>query len=99
MASIPTIDDIKVILIEAWNRAPRKQPLTLEDLGDDVALFDFDDSGRTSLDLDSLDALEVSSMLEDRYDVFVPFDIDMERISTPRAIHEFLLELLKEKSR
>lgn len=93
----PKLSEIKDILAEAYGRTGRRdQELHPEDVGDDDFLFDYDQTGRESLEFDSLDALEVAAMLEERYGVIFPYDIDPERISTPRRIVDFVSELMAE---
>lgn len=91
----PSLSEIKAILAEAYGLTGRRdKELRAEDVEDDVFLFDYDQTGRESLEFDSLDALEVAAMLEDRYGVAFPYEIDPERISTPRRIVEFVSELM-----
>lgn len=91
----PDLAEIKAILVEAYSlTGPGDRELHLEDIGDDDFLFDYDQTGRQSLEFDSLSALEVAAMLEDRYGVMFPYDLDPERISTPRRILDFISELI-----
>jgi acyl carrier protein len=91
----PSIEDVKKILAEVYNRGNRERVLEPYEIGDDTLLFDYEGTGSENLELDSLDALEASACLEDEYGIILPDDIDPARISSPRAITALVCELLK----
>ena len=95
----PTLDDVKAVLAEACGFSGDRESgeLLAEDIDDDAVLFDYDNSGRESLEFDSLDALEAAAMLEDRFGIQFPFEIDPKRIATPKRILEFVRELMGEQ--
>lgn len=85
------IELVKQILADAYNGTGRREmPLDPESLRDDELLFDFDGSGRESLEFDSLDALEVAASLEDRFQIQLPAEIDLADLATPRGIVDML---------
>jgi acyl carrier protein len=83
---------VKELLADAYNSTGRReQALDASELRDDDALFDFDGSGRPSLEFDSLDALEVAARLEDRFQISLPEEIDLSDLGTPVRIAAMLV--------
>lgn len=60
--------------------ADRGVAVTRSEIEPDTPLFDFDDSGASSLDLDSMDALDLISVLEERFAVSLPDDVDFDSV-------------------
>ncbi len=94
MNKLDLLNEIKQLLAEAYNSTGRRdQILDSSTLEDDAALFDFDDTGRPSLEFDSLDALEVAAQLEDKYGIALPDDIDIGDLATPARIAAMLVRV------
>jgi len=93
-----TIAEIKQILCDVHNRT-HDRALRPRDIEDDDLLYDLEGTGATAhLDFDSLDGLEVTAFLEDRYGVIAPSEIDPRDLSTPRSITDFVARLIRERT-
>ncbi len=65
---------------------------------DDQPLFSDEESpAENSLELDSLDGVELALAIEEEYNLGTPEDVDMKRFRTVDDIVEFVTELLAEK--
>ena len=68
------------------------------EVGDDQPLFsDEENPAENSLELDSLDAVELALAIEEEYNLGTPEEVDMKRFRTVDDIVEFVTELLAEK--
>ncbi|MBI1886001.1 MAG: hypothetical protein HYS09_06785 [Chloroflexi bacterium] len=66
------------------------------DIADDQPLFsDEDEVVDNSLDLDSLDAVELALAIEEEYKLETPEDIDIRRFRTVNDIVDFVVELIE----
>jgi acyl carrier protein len=77
---------VRELIVRTFNRPGRERSLTFEDVAEHTPLFDYDRSGRESLELDSLDALEMISAVEDEFGIEIPVDLDLEEVSTAGRI-------------
>ena len=87
------MQDIKNIIVTVYNLS-HEGTLRPEDITDDQLLFDYDQSGAENLELDSLDALEVAAIVEEQYDLTLPYEIEPADISTPRRAFDYLSQLV-----
>ena len=68
-----------------------------EEVGDARPLFSEDgEDAEDSLELDSLDAVELALALETEFNLGVPEDLDIKRFRTVDEIVEFVIDLLSQ---
>lgn len=60
----------------------RGEDVAAKDLAESTLLWDAGDGGAVSLGLDSLDALDLITSLEERFEVSLPEEVDFETIRT-----------------
>lgn len=77
-------------------RSPREQSLSWQEIDSDFPLYNLDDA-EESLGLDSLDAVEIATELEEAFDVVLPTEIDPENVQTVRLVMTLLERLLAEQ--
>lgn len=96
--SSPAIDPqrVKEIIATVYMRTPRERPIAWSDIGDDQALYPLDE-GEASLGLDSLDAVEIATELEEEFDVVLPAEIDPVELHTVRQVTELLQRYMSEQ--
>lgn len=87
---------VKEIIASVYMRAPRERELTWRDIGDDDALYSMGE-GEESLGLDSLDAVEIATELEEEFDVVLPAEIDPTELRTVRQVISLLERYLAEQ--
>lgn len=87
---------VKEIIASVYMRAPRERELTWRDIGDDDALYAMEE-GEVSLGLDSLDAVEIATELEEEFDVVLPAEIDPTELQTVRQVMSLLKRYLAEQ--
>ena len=87
---------VKEIIAAVYMRSPRERPLSWEQLDNDLALYS-DDEAAESLGLDSLDAVEIATELEEEYDLVLPTEIDPLQMRTVRDVVALLERLLAEQ--
>ncbi len=87
---------VKEIIAAVYMRSPREQSLTWQQIDNDRPLYDLDDS-EESLGLDSLDAVEIATELEEAFDVVLPTEIDPATVQTVRQVVTLLERLLAEQ--
>ena len=87
---------VKDIIAEIWRESPAGQDGTWQDPADDVPLYSLAED-EESLGLDSLDALEIAMVVEERFDVVLPTEIEPADIRTVRQIVELLNRLIGEQ--
>ena len=87
---------VKEIIAEIWRESPAGTGGAWQELADDVPLYSLEED-EESLGLDSLDALEIAMVVEERFDVVLPTEIEPEDIRTVRQIVELLNKLIREQ--
>ena len=86
----------KEIIAEIWRESPAGKDGTWQEIADDVPLYALEE-GEESLGLDSLDALEIAMVVEEKFDVVLPTEIEPADIRTVRQVVELLNRLLAEQ--
>ena len=97
--AVPAVDEqrVKEIIVAVYARSPERQhPLRADELHGDTALYS-EDEQEPSLGLDSLDAVEIATELEEAFDVVLPAEIDPAELRTVRQVVELLERLLAEQ--
>ncbi len=96
--SARAIDERRVreIIAAVYERSPRGGSLSWEDLDDDSPLYSMEE-GEASLGLDSLDAVEIATELEEAFDLVLPAEIDPATLRTVRQVVEQLERLAQEQ--
>ena len=94
----PTIDEqrVKEIIADVYNRSARERELDWQQIADEEPLYSADE-GAESLGLDSLDAVEIATELEEAFDVVMPMEIDPSDLLTVRQVVSMLERLVKEQ--
>jgi acyl carrier protein len=94
----PTIDRqlVKQVIADVYNSSSREQELDWAKIGDDEPLYSASE-GMESLGLDSLDAVEIATELEEAFDVVMPMEIDPSDLLTVRQVVAMLERLVKEQ--
>jgi acyl carrier protein len=87
---------VKEIIAAVYMRAPREGPLSWREIESDRPLYGATD-GLESLRLDSLDAVEIATELEDAFDLVLPDEIDPAEFRTVRDVVALLERLLAEQ--
>ena len=87
---------VKEIIAAVYMRSPRERPVSWEQLDNDLALYS-DDEAAESLGLDSLDAVEIATELEEEYDLVLPTEIDPLQMRTVRHVIALLGRLVTEQ--
>lgn len=94
----PTIDEqrVKEIIAEVYNRSARERELDWSQIGADEPLYSASEEMQ-SLGLDSLDAVEIATELEEAFDVVMPVEIDPSDLLTVRQVVAMLGRLVQEQ--
>ena len=87
---------VKEIIADVYMRTPRELPLTWQGIGSDDPLYSLDE-GEESLGLDSLDAVEIATELEEAFDLVLPTEIDPADLRTVDQVMALLKQLLSEQ--
>lgn len=87
---------VKEIIADVYMRTPREFPLTWQEIGSDHPLYSLDE-GEESLGLDSLDAVEIATELEEAFDLVLPTEIDPADLRTVNQVMALLKQLLSEQ--
>lgn len=87
---------VKRIIAEVYRRTPRERELSWQELPSDLPLYALAE-GEESLGLDSLDAVEIATELEEAFDLVLPNEIDPGELRTVRDLVAFLEQLLAEQ--
>jgi acyl carrier protein len=87
---------VKEVIAAVYMRSPRERPLDWREIDSDFPLYSMDESGE-SLGLDSLDAVEIATELEEVFDVVMPTEIDPVDLRTVRQVMSLLERLLAEQ--
>ncbi len=95
---MPLVDAhrVKQIITGVYERSPHGGNLATAELGDDEPLYSLEPD-EPSLGLDSLDAVEIATELEEAFDVVMPAEIDPAELRTVRQVVEMLERLLREQ--
>ncbi len=96
--STPALSEqrVKEIIADVYMRSPRDRSLSWQEIDSDFPLSSLDE-GEESLGLDSLDAVEIATELEEAFDLVLPAEINPTEIRTVRAMMTLLERLLKEQ--
>ena len=89
---------IKEIIASVYMRSPRDRGLSWQDIGDDDPLYSMAED-EESLGLDSLDAVEIATELEEEFDVVLPAEIDPLELQTVRQVKALLVRYVAEQHR
>ena len=87
---------VKEIISAVAMRSPREKPLRWQDIGADLPLYSMDEA-EESLGLDSLDAVEIATELEEAFDLLLPTEIDPADLHTVRDVMALLERLFEEQ--
>jgi acyl carrier protein len=87
---------VREIIAAVYSRSPEGHTLSWEELQDDSALYSVE-AGEESLGLDSLDAVEIATELEEAFDVVMPAEIDPATLHTVRQVVAELQRLVDEQ--
>ena len=92
----PSVQRVKEIIAAVYQRSPRDRTLTWQEIDDDLALYSLEE-GEPSLGLDSLDAVEIATELEEAFDLVMPPEIDPAELQTVRQVMAYLERLVAEQ--
>jgi acyl carrier protein len=87
---------VKEIIASVYMRSPREREISWRDLESDTVLYSLEE-GEESLGLDSLDAVEIATELEEAFDLVLPTEIDPAELRTVRQVMEVLARLSDEQ--
>ncbi len=87
---------VKEVIAAVYMRSPREHPLDWQQIDSDFPLYSMDEA-EESLGLDSLDAVEIATELEEVFDVVMPTEIDPADLRTVREVMALLERLLLEQ--
>ena len=87
---------VKEVIAAVYARSPRERPLDWHEIDSDFPLYSMDES-EESLGLDSLDAVEIATELEEEFDVVLPTEIGPADLHTVRQVMSLLERLLSEQ--
>lgn len=93
---LPSEQTVKEIIAGVYMRSPRDAPLAWQDIDSDRPLYDVAD-GEDFLGLDSLDAVEIATELEEKFDVVLPTEINPTEVLTVNQVVKLLGRLLDEQ--
>ncbi len=92
----PSEQSVKEIIATVYMRSPRDTTLAWQEIDSERSLYNLDD-GEDSLGLDSLDAVEIATELEEAFDVVLPTEINPAEVRTVRQVVTLLERLLTEQ--
>lgn len=90
-------DRVKQIIADVYLRTPRERPLDWQEIDADLPLYSLGEDDGESLGLDSLDAVEIATELEEAFDVVLPAEIDPKEVRTVRQVISLLEKVLAEQ--
>lgn len=93
---LPDERRVKEIIAAVYARSPRDRSLAWEEIDSDFPLSSLDDT-EESLGLDSLDAVEIATELEEAFDVVLPTEIDPAELRTVRQVVTLLERVMREQ--
>ena len=92
----PDEQQVKEIIAAVSERSPEGRSMAWNEIDSDFPLYSLEPE-EDSLGLDSLDALEVATELEEAFDVVLPTEIDPADLRTVRQVLALLERLLLEQ--
>jgi len=92
----PNEQRVKEIIAEVYQRTPRERALAGGEIDDELALFSLEE-GEESLGLDSLDAVEIATELEETFDLVLPAELDPMELRTVRQVMALLQRVYAEQ--
>ncbi len=95
-SSEATEQRVKEIIAEVYMASAPERPLSWQEIDSDLPLYSLDEA-EESLGLDSLDALEIATVLEEAFDVVLPTEIDPAELRTVRQVMALLERVLTEQ--
>jgi acyl carrier protein len=95
-SGVPSEQRIKEIIASVYMRSPRDRQVSWQDIADDDALYSLGE-GEESLGLDSLDAVEIATELEEEFDVVLPAELDPSELRTVRQVKALLERYVAEQ--
>ncbi len=87
---------VKEVIAAVYMRSPRERSLSWQDIDSDLPLYSLEE-GEESLGLDSLDAVEIATELEEEFDLVLPAEIDPAELHSVRQVMALLERLLSEQ--
>lgn len=87
---------VKEIIAAVSARSVEARVTSWQEIASDFPLYSLEE-GEDSLGLDSLDAVEIATELEEEFDVVLPTEIDPVDLHTVRQVMELLERLLGEQ--
>ena len=87
---------VKEIIAAVYGRSPHERALSWQEIESDFPLYSLEE-GEESLGLDSLDAVEIATELEEAFDVVLPTEIEPAQLRTVRDVVAALERLLGEQ--
>ncbi len=95
-APAPSEQRVKEIIAAVYMRSPRERSLSWQEIDSDFPLSSLDET-EESLGLDSLDAVEIATELEEAFDLVLPAEIDPVEVRTVRQMMTLLQRLVGEQ--
>ena len=95
-APAPSEQRVKEIIAAVYMRSPRERSLSWQEIDSDFPLSSLDET-EDSLGLDSLDAVEIATELEETFDLVLPAEIDPVEVRTVRQMMTLLQRLVGEQ--
>ena len=92
----PNEQRVKEIIAAVSERSPEARSMAWHEIDSDFPLYSLEPE-EDSIGLDSLDALEVATELEEAFDVVLPIEIDPAELRTVRHVVALLERLLHEQ--
>ena len=92
----PSERRVKEIIAEVCRAAEAERSPAWEEIGSDQPLFSVE-GGEESLGLDSLDAVEIATALEEEFDLVLPTELDPLELRTVREVMALLERLRAEQ--
>ena len=92
----PLDGQIRTILKQELARL-KEGTITPEDIPDDLPLFDVNEDGSENLGLDSLDAVELASALEQELGIELPAHLDFKELATINQLVAFVTLIQKQR--
>jgi acyl carrier protein len=87
---------VKEIIADVYMRSPRERALRWQEIASDEPLYSIEE-GEASLGLDSLDAVEIATELEEAFDLVLPTEVHPAELRTVRDVMALLERLLREQ--
>lgn len=94
---VPSEDRVKRVIAAVIERSGDGPSPRWQEIDSDFPLYSLED-GQDSLGLDSLDAVEIATELEEEFDVVLPVEIDPAELATVRQVTELLIRLRRQQA-